>query len=187
MQSGLRYRRALTFQTFPRECRADSTEYTCHRLSHLPPQHPPSVYPFIQPLLASLHLRRCRGLGGDSVGLSQVLQFALLAVLPYVNFCERSRVSLCTYVPLGKPDLALASALGSDSLILLERTTHDAGCNRNVAVVTVQGVRFNCGCLGARRGRMAYERPAAFHANAIVMVECVVSEVVVVGGSSLWL
>jgi hypothetical protein len=34
---------------------------------------------------------------------------------------------------------------------------------------------------------MAYEIPAAFHANAIVMVGWVVSEVVVVGGSSLWL
>lgn len=94
---------------------------------------------------------------------------------------------LCTYFPLGEPDLALAPTLSNDSLLLLERAAHDAGCDRNVAVVTVQIISPDYECLKAHRERLAYERPAAFHANAIVMVGCVVSGVVVVGQSSLWL
>lgn len=122
----------------------------------------------------------CCGLGRGNVGLVQVLVLALLAVLICVNQYPLAIVASFAYRPLGEPELAHASSLGSDPLVLLEGAADSAGCDRNVAVVAVQRVRA-CDFFAACKGRRAYERPAVFHANAIVMVGGVVSGVGVVG------
>lgn len=168
--------------------RADSTEYTLHPPSQLPPgvlrlSIPSSSHCSLSPNLS------CRALSRSGVGLVQVLGLALLAVLTGVNPILPPMESACTYRPLGELELALASSLGGNPLVLLERATDSTGCDRNVAVVAIQSVRtsFNCDMPGPCRVRSAYERPAAFHANAIVMVGGVISGVAVVGRWSLWL
>jgi hypothetical protein len=129
---------------------------------------------------SSLHVRLRRlasGLGslGLDGGVAQLLDFALLAVLrarqspalsPIVRLSPPPRLS--THLPLGEPELAHATALGNDALVLLERAAHDARGDRNVAVVAVTSCQRRGS--GRREGSWAYERPAAFHANAIVMV-----------------
>lgn len=75
-----------------------------------------------------------------------------------------------SYLPLCESEFTVAPSLGSDALVFLERATHDARCDGDVAVVAVQYRQLLC-CRGDI-GCMAYVRPAAFHANAIVMVGC---------------
>jgi hypothetical protein len=129
---------------------------------------------------SSLYVRLRRlasGLGSLSLdgGVAQLLDFALLAVLrarqspalsPIVRLSPPPWLS--THLPLGEPELAHATALGNDALVLLERAAHDARGDRNVAVVAVTSCQRRGS--GRREGSWAYERPAAFHANAIVMV-----------------
>jgi hypothetical protein len=156
-----------------------------------PPPPPPGVLRLSIPSAShcswSPNLRRRCGLACGSIGLVQVLGLALLAVLPFVNHHSVPIASSCTYHPLGELELGLASSLGSDPLVLLEGAADGARCDRNVAVVAVQRVRTGCNCdfFAACKGRRAYERPAAFHANAIVMVGGVGSGVAVVGRWSL--
>lgn len=133
---------------------------------------------FIRPIATILHLRRGGGSDEGGVSLVQVLGLALLAVLFAISLCPYQTMPPpypSTHLPLGEPELALTPSLGSDPLVLLERAAHDAGCDRDVAVVAVQTV--NCGSPGTCEVREAYEMPAAFHANAIVMVGWGVSEV----------
>jgi hypothetical protein len=84
-----------------------------------------------------------------------------------------SRVSsLLTDRPLCKSQVHLSTALSSQSLVFLERPTHDTGSDCEVTVVAVSFVsRQSSGLVDY----MAYEMPAAFHANAIVIEqeECV--------------
>jgi hypothetical protein len=75
-----------------------------------------------------------------------------------------------THLPLGETELALASSLSSNALVLLQRAAHDARCDGDVAVVAVQKCQLRI--LGAVKATATYVRPAAFHANAIVMVVC---------------
>ena len=45
---------------------------------------------------------------------------------------------LCTHLPLGEAEFALAPSLSSNALVLLERAAHDARCDGDVAVVAAQ-------------------------------------------------
>jgi hypothetical protein len=131
---------------------------------------------------SSLHVRLRRlasGLGslGLDGGVAQLLDFALLAVLRARQspaLCPIVRLSpppwLSTHLPLGEPELALAPALGDDALVLLQRAAHDARCDCDVAVVAVQTCQLRVP--GGTKAPSTYVRPAAFHANAIVMVVC---------------
>ena len=74
--------------------------------------------------------------------------------------------SMPTDLPLCKPQVHLSTALSSQSLVLLEGPTHDTGSDCEVTVVAVSFVsRKPEGPVG----HSAYEMPAAFHANAIVI------------------
>jgi hypothetical protein len=113
-----------------------------------------------------------RSLGGDG-SVVQLLDLALLAVLRALSVPSRCTrcfpYPLQTHLPLGEPELALATALGENALVFLEGSADDARCDRDVTVVAVR----NCQ-LRRLRGRLerggAYERPATFQADAIVMV-----------------
>ncbi len=88
--------------------------------------------------------------GRLGVGLGQVLDFALLAVLysrtsrpsapsvpvrPNVSHPDLLRP---TYRPLREPQVLLAPALGRNSLVLLQAAAHDAGSDGEVAVVAAK-------------------------------------------------
>ena len=148
----------------------DSTEYTFTTSQHA------CCTPSLSRLAVHVRLGRLgSGLGGLSLdsGVAQLLDLALLAVLrarqsSAVPCSSHTSAPLSTHLPLGEPELALAAALGNDALLLLERAANDARGDRNVAVVAVTGCQWRGS--GRPGGIMAYERPAAFHANAIVMV-----------------
>lgn len=71
-----------------------------------------------------------------------------------------------TDLPLCKSQVHLSTALSSQSLVLLQGPTHDTGSDCEVTVVAVSFVsRMVFGFAGSQ----AYEMPAAFHANAIVI------------------
>jgi hypothetical protein len=123
-------------------------------------------------------------LRGSQLGISlslqrssiQVLDISLLAVLSSISACsEPISISLLssasiTHLPLGKPELALASSLSDDALVFLQRATHDARCDCDVAVVAVRACQLRIP--QNHKASLTYVRPAAFHANAIVMVGC---------------
>jgi hypothetical protein len=148
----------------------DSTQYTFTTSQRA------RCTPSISCLALHIRLRRlASGLGslGLDSSVAQLLDLALLAVLRARQSCvlpcsSQTSAPLSTHLPLGEPELALAAALGNDALLLLERAAHDARGDRNVAVVAVTGCQRRGS--GRREGIVAYERPAAFHANAIVMV-----------------
>jgi hypothetical protein len=50
--------------------------------------------------------------------------------------------SVCTHLPLGEPELALAPSLGSDALVFLERAADDARGDGDVAVVAGRTVNY---------------------------------------------
>ena len=70
-----------------------------------------------------------------------------------------------TDLPLGEPQLRLASSLSLQSFVFFERSSHNAGCDGEVAVVAGAGQNSTFMSLG-----ISYVRPDAFHANAIVIV-----------------
>lgn len=89
------------------------------------------------------------------VGLSEVLGLALLAVLLqqlvlvlvilpvahdpawYPPLLRPSLLVGCTHLPLGEPELRLATPLSKKSLVVLERATDDARGDSQVLVVAV--------------------------------------------------
>lgn len=109
------------------------------------------------------------------VGIGQVLHLALLAVLfvlwsaPFTLPLYPFSTMTSTHLPLGEPQFALAPLLSGNALLLFQRATHDARCDRDVTVVAV-GNQQLLRNWRARSEQGAYEIPAAFHANAIVMV-----------------
>lgn len=126
---------------------------------------PPRFYTPSLPILLCLplHPSSFRSLGGTTgrsaldgrldIGLGQVLQLSLLAVL-YPDIAEgrwsapgipiigcRSPFppgSNPTYRPLCESQLLLAPALGQKSLIILQAAAHNARGDREVAVVAVE-------------------------------------------------
>ena len=94
--------------------------------------------------------------GGLGVGVSQVLDLALLAALhpkrkpilgqpplfPFVRSGSVVASSLLrrvpTYRPLGETQLLLAAALGDEAVLLLQAAAHDAGSDGEVAVVAAE-------------------------------------------------
>jgi hypothetical protein len=86
-----------------------------------------------------------------------------------------------THLPLGKSQVHLSSALGSQSLVLLERAADNTGGDGHVTVVAVNQIQqsafcSSCSCRRLRaRGVAAlagspHLRPAAFQAATIVTV-----------------
>lgn len=131
--------------------------------------------PSILSNLCATHLSGRLSLG-RSLGLEscvvQLLDLALLAVLPVVSLqflVLMPLYPLSTHLPLGEPELALAPALSSDALVLLEGSADDARCDRDVAVVAVRKCQLRCSRTQLQRSE-AYVRPAVFQAADIVMV-----------------
>jgi hypothetical protein len=101
---------------------------------------------------------------------SPCLPFCCPSISPCSDTCptQPSSPLVITHLPLGETKLALAPSLGSDALVFLQRAAHDARCDGDVTVVAVQNCQLRL--LGAVKASATYVRPAAFHANAIVMV-----------------
>jgi hypothetical protein len=80
-----------------------------------------------------------------SIGLSNGLVLALLAVLSAgvisCHFSWRGVPEDLAHLPLCKPQIHLASPLGSDSLVILQASSDDARRDGKVMVVAVLGVR----------------------------------------------
>lgn len=95
----------------------------------------PPTYPSIESNLRGSGLSRKR-----RVGLNKRLDLSLLSVLFHRQSAYPlipSRKSSSTYVPLGKLQIHLSSALGSDSLVILKTSANDASSDGQVAVVAV--------------------------------------------------
>jgi len=104
------------------------------------------------------------------VGLSHALHLALLAVLYSTLVSSNASCAhfsaVPTDLPLCKSQVHLSAALSSQSLVFLQGPTHDTGSDCEVTVVAVSFVsRTQLDFVRVA----AYEMPAAFHANAIVI------------------